>query len=130
MTDVEKLILDLFGGSGTTLIAAERTGRSARLLELDPKYVDVIIERVEFAPALESGDWIRRIRSFRPNSALMEKQQLCQISHLVDGNPAELGEQMASLARRYPHVDVWGGCCGTWDRHLDSMAAQIRHSSH
>ena len=39
------LVLDPFGGSGTTLIAAERTGRVARLLELDPRYVDVIIER-------------------------------------------------------------------------------------
>jgi DNA modification methylase len=39
------IVLDLFGGSGTTLIAAERTGRSGRLLELDPKYVDVIVER-------------------------------------------------------------------------------------
>ena len=39
------IVLDLFGGSGTTLIAAERTGRSARLLELDPKYSDVIVER-------------------------------------------------------------------------------------
>ena len=39
------IVLDLFGGSGTTLIAAERTGRSARVLELDPKYVDVIVER-------------------------------------------------------------------------------------
>ena len=39
------IVLDLFGGSGTTLIAAERTGRSARLMELDPKYVDVIVAR-------------------------------------------------------------------------------------
>lgn len=39
------IVLDLFGGSGTTLVAAERTGRSARLMELDPKYADVIIER-------------------------------------------------------------------------------------
>ena len=39
------IVLDLFGGSGTTLIAAERTGRSARLVELDPKYSDVIVER-------------------------------------------------------------------------------------
>jgi len=39
------IVLDLFGGSGTTLIAAEHTGRSARLMELDPKYADVIIER-------------------------------------------------------------------------------------
>ena len=39
------IILDLFGGSGTTLIASERTGRAARLMELDPKYVDVIVQR-------------------------------------------------------------------------------------
>jgi DNA modification methylase len=39
------LILDGFGGSGTTLIAAETTGRRAFLLELDPVYVDVSIRR-------------------------------------------------------------------------------------
>ena len=39
------IVLDSFGGSGTTLIAAERNGRVARLMELDPKYVDVIIKR-------------------------------------------------------------------------------------
>jgi DNA modification methylase len=38
-------VLDPFGGSGTTLIAAERSGRHARLIELDPKYVDVIVRR-------------------------------------------------------------------------------------
>ena len=40
-----KLVLDLFGGSGSTLIAAEKTNRQAHLMELDPKYVDVIIKR-------------------------------------------------------------------------------------
>jgi DNA modification methylase len=39
------IVLDPFGGSGTTLIAAERTGRRARLIELDPKYVDVVVQR-------------------------------------------------------------------------------------
>ena len=39
------IVLDLFAGSGTTLIAGEKTGRVARLLELDPGYVDVIITR-------------------------------------------------------------------------------------
>jgi DNA modification methylase len=39
------LILDPFGGAGTTLIAAERTGRRARLIEIDPLYVDVTIAR-------------------------------------------------------------------------------------
>lgn len=38
-------VLDLFGGSGTTLIACEATGRKARLVELDPIYADVIIRR-------------------------------------------------------------------------------------
>ena len=41
------LVLDPFGGSGSTLIAAERLGRSARLVELDPVYVDRIIARWE-----------------------------------------------------------------------------------
>lgn len=53
------IVLDLFGGSGSTLIAAERTGRSARLLELDPKYVDVIVERWQDytgQPALLEGE--------------------------------------------------------------------------
>jgi DNA methylase/ParB-like nuclease domain len=39
------VVLDCFGGSGTTLIAAEKTGRRARLIELDPRYVDVTIRR-------------------------------------------------------------------------------------
>jgi DNA modification methylase len=39
------IVLDGFGGSGTTLIAAERTGRRARLLEIDPAYVDVTLRR-------------------------------------------------------------------------------------
>lgn len=41
------IVLDGFGGSGTTLIAAERTGRVARLIELDPLYCDVICRRFE-----------------------------------------------------------------------------------
>jgi len=39
------VILDPFGGSGTTMIAAEKNGRHSRLMELDPKYCDVIVKR-------------------------------------------------------------------------------------
>jgi DNA modification methylase len=39
------IVLDPFGGSGSTLIACEKTGRHARLVELDPKYCDVIVQR-------------------------------------------------------------------------------------
>ena len=42
-----QIVLDLFGGSGSTLIAAEETSRQARLMELDPRYCDVIVKRWE-----------------------------------------------------------------------------------
>jgi DNA modification methylase len=41
------IILDPFGGSGTTILAAERTGRIARVIELDPLYVDLAVRRCE-----------------------------------------------------------------------------------
>ncbi|MFZ3005374.1 MAG: site-specific DNA-methyltransferase [Phenylobacterium sp.] len=47
VTNRGQVVLDVFGGSGTTLIAAQKTGRSARLIELDPGYCDVIIRRWE-----------------------------------------------------------------------------------
>lgn len=41
----KSIVYDGFGGSGSTLIACEKIGRKARLMELDPKYVDVIVNR-------------------------------------------------------------------------------------
>ena len=41
------LVVDLFGGSGSTLIACERRNRKARLMELDPRYADVICRRFQ-----------------------------------------------------------------------------------
>ena len=46
-SQIGELVLDPFGGSGTTLIACERTGRHARMIELDPRFADVIIKRWE-----------------------------------------------------------------------------------
>lgn len=46
-TSPGQIVLDTFGGSGTTLIAAEKSNRSARLIELSPKYCDVIVARWE-----------------------------------------------------------------------------------
>jgi DNA modification methylase len=39
------VVLDVFGGSGSTLIACEKTNRNAYMMELDPKYCDVIVKR-------------------------------------------------------------------------------------
>jgi site-specific DNA-methyltransferase (adenine-specific) len=46
-TNYGQLVVDLFGGSGSTLIASEQTGRTCHIMELDPKFVDVIIKRWE-----------------------------------------------------------------------------------
>lgn len=56
------IVLDLFGGSGSTLIACEQTGRSCRMMEYDPRYADVIIERYERF----TGDDARLIREAEP----------------------------------------------------------------
>ena len=80
---------------------------------------------VEFEPALERGNWFERVRSLRPNAAMMDKISLCKLGHLEDGDPVELGEQMGDLARRFPHIDIWGGCCGTWESHLDEIARNV-----
>ena len=46
-SNTQSIVLDFFGGSGSTLIACEKTNRHARLMELDPKYCDVIVKRWE-----------------------------------------------------------------------------------
>lgn len=64
------IVPDSFGGSGTTLIAAERTGRSARMMELDPIYCDVIIRRWEAMTGKQAileatGKTFERTNAFR-----------------------------------------------------------------
>jgi S-methylmethionine-dependent homocysteine/selenocysteine methylase len=81
---------------------------------------------LEFMPAVEPGDWFERVRCLRPNAAMMDKIALCTLGHLETGDPPGLGQLMGALASKYPHIDVWGGCCGTWDRHLDEIASQVR----
>jgi homocysteine S-methyltransferase len=55
----------------------------------------------------------------------MDKIALCKLGHLEEGDPVELGRLMGALARRYRHMDVWGGCCGTCDVHLDEIARNL-----
>lgn len=81
---------------------------------------------LEFEPAFEPGDWIRRVRSLRPNASAKDKIELCSIGHLEEGDPVDLGHRIGALARRYPHMDIFGGCCGTWAPHLDAIARNIK----
>jgi len=83
---------------------------------------------VEFEPALTEGAWLERLRGFRPNASKMEKIALCKLGHLEEGNPVELGRLMGDLARRIPHMDIWGGCCGTGETHLREIAKNVREA--
>lgn len=64
------IVLDAFGGSGTTMIAAERTGRRARLIEIDPLYCDVIVKRWQdfaggTATLAQTGETFAKVKARR-----------------------------------------------------------------
>ena len=74
LTNRGDIVLDPFLGSGSTLIAAERTSRICRGVELDPLYVDVIIRRYEavtgsVAMLVESGETFEALAVGRSTSA-------------------------------------------------------------
>lgn len=79
----------------------------------------------EFEPGLTEGDWTKRLGGFMPNAVAMETLDLCKLGHLEDGDPEELGGQMANLAARFSHINVWGGCCGTDSRHIGQITRQV-----
>ena len=100
-------------------IVDEATGRYPAFFSLNCSHP------FEFEPALDGGEWTRRIRSIRPNAAKMDKIALCKLGHLEEGDPKELGRLMADVGRRYPHMDIWGGCCGTGHVHLEEIARHL-----
>ncbi len=80
-----------------------------------------------FSDALRAGDeWVERIRGLRVNASRKSHAELDQATELDDGNPAELGRQCASLRHALGHINVLGGCCGTDERHVASIAAALR----
>ena len=74
------IVLDPFGGSGTTLIAAEKSGRIGWLIELDPKYVDVIVRRWQ--------DWSGQ-EAYREADAVKFNDLAAMASMLISADPQE-----------------------------------------
>jgi homocysteine S-methyltransferase len=72
------------------------------------------------------ASWMRRLRGLRANSSRRSHAELDNATELDAGDPAELGQQYANLLRRFPHINVLGGCCGTDHRHAEciSLACQ------
>ena len=84
---------------------------------------------MDFGPALDQGDWVRRIRGVRANASSLEHGMLCQLGHLEEGDAVELAAQHGELARIYPHMNVFGGCCGTDFVHVRRICEAVQQAA-
>lgn len=70
------------------------------------------------ATLTRGGQWVKRIRAIRPNASSSSHAELDGSETLDNGDPRDLGRQCAQLAAKLPHLNVFGGCCGTDERHV------------
>lgn len=75
-----------------------------------------------FNSVLNVGDWMARVQGIVANASRCSHAELDEAEELDDGNPSELGQQLADLRSRFPHLRVLGGCCGTDMRHMTEIA--------
>ena len=126
------LILSLSTDTGGRLASGPRIGEAIERIDAEAgpaapaAYALNCSHPAEFAHELEDAPWMTRLRGIRPNAARMEKIALCKLGHLEEGDPADLGRRMGEIARRFPHMDIWGGCCGTGEVHLGEIARNVR----
>jgi homocysteine S-methyltransferase len=74
----------------------------------------------------EDADWMQRVRGIRANASRKSHAELDNSTELDAGHPQQLGEQYAALLRRFPQINVLGGCCGTDQRHVACISASCR----
>jgi len=80
-----------------------------------------------FEGALDRGaTWVQRLRGLRANSSRLSHAELDNSPELDTGKPEELGAQYGDLLRRFPHINVLGGCCGTDHRHVECISLACR----
>ncbi len=78
-----------------------------------------------FEHVLDDGEWVKRIRGLRANSSSKSHEELNESTTLDEGNPAELGKQHHSLLSKLPKVNIFGGCCGTDERHVEEICKAV-----
>ena len=71
---------------------------------------------------------LKRVKGVRANASTLSHAELDEAEELDDGNPAKLGEEMATLCKLHPEFNVLGGCCGTDVRHIQSIATNMSAS--
>ncbi len=76
-----------------------------------------------FEDALADGEaWVERIRGLRANSSAKSHAELDESPTLDEGDPVDLAARYRELRRRFPKINVLGGCCGTDSRHIAAIA--------
>jgi S-methylmethionine-dependent homocysteine/selenocysteine methylase len=80
-----------------------------------------------FAEKLTGGAWLQRIRGLRANASAKSHAELNESAELDIGDPIDLGHRHAELARQLDHLNVFGGCCGTDERHVGAICKAVLH---
>jgi S-methylmethionine-dependent homocysteine/selenocysteine methylase len=83
-----------------------------------------------FSDALTDAPWMDRIIGVIANASRRSHAELDASKVLDDGDPVELGSLIGELRRRFPHLTVVGGCCGTDMRHMVSIAERTGANLH
>lgn len=81
-----------------------------------------------FAGILSDEPWMKRLRGIIANASRCSHAELNEADQLDDGDPVELGQQLAEICRRFPLINIVGGCCGTDTRHLTQIARLVPRS--
>lgn len=76
--------------------------------------------------ALEYAPWVKRVRGIVANASRCSHAELDAATELDDGNPAELAQQLKQIRQSFPHMTIFGGCCGTDMRHMAAILAQLK----
>lgn len=81
---------------------------------------------VDFGPALKDEPWATRVHGIRANASKADHSFLNLLGHLDEGDPDELAGEYAGLRSRFPHMNVFGGCCGTDFSHVRKISEALR----
>jgi len=71
------------------------------------------------------SSWLNRIRAIRANASCKSHAELDEAVALDRGNPSALGQEYAILTDILPHLNVFGGCCGTDHLHIEAICREI-----
>ena len=75
-----------------------------------------------FLPNLDDVPWMDRLAGVVANASRCSHAELDEATQLDDGDPDELGAYFAMIRKAYPHMRIFGGCCGTDMRHMRAIA--------